>query len=96
MTSEQIFKKLGIENSSDEFKAKMISKIMATADLRFARVVDDIMSDEDRAEFEAFSEGKSPEEIAQWVEGKYEGIGDMYAEIIASIVEDLERTSKQV
>ncbi len=96
MTSDQIFKKLGIENSSDEFKAKMLSKIMATADLRFARVVDEVMSDEERTEFEAFSEGKSPEEIAKWVEEKYEGIGEIYTAIIGSIVEDLSETVKQI
>ena len=89
MTSEQIFKELGIENSDDEFKAQILSKIMGTADLRFARAVDDVMTDEERKEFENFSEGKGPEEISKWVEEKYEGIGEMYDSIVKSIVADL-------
>ena len=64
MTSDQIIKELSIESSSDSFKAQMLSKIMAAADLRFARVVDEIMTDEERKEFERFSEGKDPEEIS--------------------------------
>ena len=95
MTSDQIIKELGIENSSEAFKAQMISKIIATADLRFARVVDEIMTDEDHKEFERFSEGKNPEEISRWVEEKYEGIGVMYDKIVESIVNDLKSKSQQ-
>lgn len=91
MTSNQIFEQLGVENSDDAFKARILDRITATADLRFARVVDDIMTEEERQEFAEFSEGKSPEVIAAWVEEKYEGIGRLYDAIIEDIVADLRR-----
>ena len=93
MTTDQMVKELGIQDSDDTFKAQMIGKIMATADLRFARVVDEIMTDKERQEFEQFSEGKDPEEISLWVEEKYEGIGAMYDAIVETIVSDLKNKS---
>ena len=92
MTSDTIFQELGVENSSDEFKADMLNKIMATVDLRFARVVDEIMSDEERDEFEKFSEGKNPEEISNWIAEKYEGISEMYNALIEQTVAELKST----
>lgn len=89
MTTDQIFQKLGIEESDEAFKAKILSKVMGTADLRFARVVDEIMTDEEREEFEAFSEGKEPQEIAKWVSEKYEGIGEMYDQVVEDVVTEL-------
>lgn len=93
MTSDQIFKQLDIEDSDNTFKAQILSGIMATADLRFSRIVDDIMTDEERREFDDFSKGKQPQDIARWVEEKYEGIGGVYEAIIESIVADLESKS---
>jgi hypothetical protein len=95
MTTSQIIKELGIEQSDEAFKAKIISKIIATADLRFARTVDEIMTDEQHREFEEYSEGKDPQDIASWVEGKYEGSGAMYDTIIESIVTDLKHGNQQ-
>lgn len=89
MTSEQIFEQLGINDSSNEFKARILTKIMAMADLRFARVVDEVMTDEDRQEFEDFSKGREPRDIARWVEEKYEGIGGVYDAIVDAIVKEL-------
>jgi len=89
MTTEQIIKQLDIEQSDEHFKAHMISTVMATADLRFARIVDDIMTVEERKEFEEFASGKEPQEIANWVNEKFTGIGDMYTAILTSIVMDL-------
>jgi len=91
MTAEQIVKELGIEDSSDTFKARVVTKILATADLRFARIVDEIMNDEERQEFQNFSKGKMPQEVNRWVEETYEGIGEWYDEVVQSIVMGIKR-----
>ncbi len=94
MTTEQLIKELGIEGSNNRLKAQLISTIMATADLKFAGVVDGIMTEEEREEFGEFASGKEPEDIAKWVNEKYEGIGDMYNSIIESIVIDLKNKNQ--
>lgn len=95
MTSDQIVKQLGIEGSDDTFKAQMVRKILETADLRFARVVDEVMTDEERQEFDEFAKDKDPQTIARWVEEKYEGIGEIYDGIVESIVADLKAKHPQ-
>lgn len=95
MTTEQIFQTLNIQDASDEVKATILANITGAADLQFARVVDEVMTDEERQEFEQFSKGKGPKEISEWVEAKYEGIGEMYDVIVNQIVIDLKNKSKQ-
>ena len=89
MTSDQIFRELDIEQSDQSYKAEMLGTILSAADLKFARIVDEVMTDEEREGFEEFSNGKGPQEIASWVNLKYEGIGEMYTAIVESIVNDL-------
>ncbi len=95
MTTEQMISELGIESSDDTIKAQIISNILGAADLRFARVVDEVMTDEERREFEEFSVGKGPQDVAGWIGQKYEGIGDMYTAIVESIVKDLKNKNQQ-
>ncbi len=94
MTTNQIVRELGIQESDDAFKARIVSTVMATADLRFARVVDEIMTDEERQEFEEFAHGREPQDIAKWVNEKYNGVGDMYTSIVKLIVMDLKNKNQ--
>ena len=89
MTTDQIFETLGLQDASTETKARILANITGAADLQFARIVDEVMTDEERQEFESFVEGKGPAEISEWVTAKYEGIGEMYDGIIEQIVTDL-------
>lgn len=89
MTTEQIFETLGLQDAPIETKAKILANITSAADLQFARVVDEVMTDDERQEFESFAEGKGPAEISKWVAAKYEGIGEMYDGIIEQIVADM-------
>lgn len=89
MTTERIIKELGIESSSDAFKARMVGKILATADLRFARMIDEAMTEEEHREFQMIAKSEGPKEIEWWVNEKYEGVGNIYTDIVTSIVMDL-------
>jgi succinate dehydrogenase flavin-adding protein (antitoxin of CptAB toxin-antitoxin module) len=93
MTSDQIIKELGIEGSDKAFQSKMITGVLETANIRFARVVDEVMNDEERREFDEFAKDKDPQDVVRWVEEKYEGIGQVYDEIVNAIVADLKHKS---
>lgn len=96
MTTDQIIKELQIETADDAFRAEILKNITATADLKFARVVDEVMDDAEREEFAAFSEGKEPQEIAEWINAKYEGISEIYTGILEAVVSDLKEKNARV
>jgi hypothetical protein len=86
MTPEQILQELNIEAANDVTKASVLAKIATVAETRLVLLLDEILSDEQRARFEELEASKTPDAASDWFVAEFPQLQDIYAGIVQDVV----------
>lgn len=91
VSSTNILKELGLENISEEEKAKILSDLTSLVQKRVMARVLDYLSDEEKEEMGKLLE-ENPEDIdaiTEWLKEKVPGVGDIVVEETGKVKEEL-------
>lgn len=90
MTKEEIYEVLGIADANEDTKQSILQNITATVELRFAGIVDDLMSDEQVDDLEkATADSNDPEVVASWLKDNVPEAAQLYEAILGDHIEEI-------
>ena len=91
MSDQEIIAKLGIGNLPKEVQEQTLQNISSVVELRVMGLLDEIMTDEQRATFEQKSK-EAPESVWKWISSEFADVDSMYEAALADYLE--EKTQK--
>lgn len=94
MQKEEIFKKLGIENATEEQKNEILGKILETVEYRFAGIVDDLLNDSQQVELNKLTDGDNPALVIGWLKRNVPKAGELYEAILSDHIDEVIENSK--
>ena len=77
MTDQQIIEKLGIGNLPQEVQQETLNSINSIIEMRVMGMLDDLMEDEQRAQFEEISK-QGPEAVWNWLSKEFTDVAKLY------------------
>jgi hypothetical protein len=90
MTNQEIIDKLGLGNLPKEVQDETLTSINHVVELRVMGLVDDMMSDEQRATFEQKT-AEAPESVWNWISAEFTDVDKLYE---AALVDYLDEKTK--
>lgn len=87
MSDEQIIEKLGLKNLPKEVQDETLASINRVVELRVMGLVDDLMSDEQRAEFK-LKTADDPKSIWKWLLKEVTDVDKMYEAALSDYLEE--------
>lgn len=89
MTQDHIYEQLGLSSASDEAKQNIIENIVATTELRFADIIDDVLSEEQAEEFSRVVDGGNVENNVNWLRENVAEAAQLYEAVLTDVVDDI-------
>lgn len=77
MNDQQIIEKLGLQNLPKEVQDQTVESVNQVVELRVMGMIDEMMSDEQRATFESKSQ-ESPEAVWKWISQEFTDVSKLY------------------
>ncbi len=90
MSQDQVFEALRLTESSEEARQRIVENIVATAELRFAEIVDDVLTDEQAEAFTEVVEAGNIDANISWLKENVPQVAQIYEAVIADIVAELQ------
>ena len=88
MTVEEILKKLGLENASEELKQETIADIVQVVESRVLSMVEDVMTPEQTREFESLTPD-NPDDAILWLKNNIPDADSLYTATMRDYVSEL-------
>lgn len=86
MTREQILEQLGIAKASQELKDSVLGDLNSILDLRFAGIVDELLTDEQKSSLNLLGDTE-PEAVGQWLKDNVPRASELYEAILRDEIE---------
>lgn len=91
MSDEEILQQIGLEQASEEVKARALTNINAIVELRMMSLVEAALTDEEKAEFEQLQNENGPADKAwAWLKERLD-LDAIYNDILKDYIEHFER-----
>ena len=95
MTKEEIITALGLDDASDEMKNSIVDNIAQIAETRLVLLLDEILSDEQRARFVELEASEDKDAAGNWFLAEFPQLQEIYVGIIKDIIDaQLERLKR--
>lgn len=91
MNAQDIYQKLGIDQSSEEQKNQIIAKIVTVVDYQFAGVVDELMDANQKTAFSEVVDTEDIDAIRAWIEQNVPDARVLYEAVLSEQVDDMAR-----
>lgn len=91
MSDEQIIEKLGIGTLPKEVQEQTLQSVNTVVELRVMGMLDDLMEDEQRAQFEEISK-QGPEAVWNWLSTEFTDVAKLYEAALQDYLD--EKTAK--
>ena len=91
MTDEQIISELGFDVANEAVKQSLIENVRATVDIRAGAVVDEMLTDDQRAEFERLQAAGDNQAVWEWLRNSVLGadMSEVYESTLAAYLDEL-------
>jgi hypothetical protein len=94
MSDQQILEALGMQDMSDEVKQATLLKVNAVVELRLAGLIEELLSEDQKAAFDSMKESSTPEQVFAWLGQELTQVQDMYDAALKDYIAELnERTN---
>ena len=88
-----IIQKLNLENATDDTKQSIVSSIQSIVETRLVLLLDEILTDEQRSEFESIQESRGAVEARLWLEQNVANSQELYRRILDDYLEEKMRNA---
>ncbi|HLA49449.1 MAG TPA: DUF5663 domain-containing protein [Candidatus Saccharimonadales bacterium] len=93
---DQFLQAMGLDGLENDEKAAALDDILYTLNMRVGKRVAEILNDKQAAQFEAFSDDTSNEEIAKWLKENVPNYDQIVEEEAQKMKAEVQATVKQV
>lgn len=94
MTADQILEALGLSDADNEVKQRTLSRVMTAVEVRFAAMVDDILTPEQMDEFTALPQDDI-DAVSSWLQKTVPSASELYVsatqDYVAELADKLDR-----
>lgn len=88
MKDEQIIQRLHLEALPEDVQQQMLASVSQTVELRLMGVMEDLMTDQQKQEFENLEKG-SPEAVWQWLSDNLADVASTYESLLGDYIEEV-------
>lgn len=90
MTDAEIISALGMNDTSEEYKAKMLEKINRVVELRLMGLVDEMLTDEQRKDFDNVA-SENPDNTMKWLSENIVDLDKLYDSALKDYIDELNK-----
>ncbi len=88
MSDQELIEKLRLGALPKEAQEQTLAAVNNEIEMRLAGVIDDILTDEQRAEFEKLA-NQTPEKVFEWLSQEITDLSKLYKDVLEDYIEEM-------